>query len=97
MKIALIGATGFVGSGLREEALSRKHEVTAIVRHPERLPVKAGLTAKKADVLDVDALAEILAGDTEMIAFLPTSLNAICCALCRAVVAMGMALTTLSG
>jgi uncharacterized protein len=67
MKIALIGATGFVGSGLREEALSRKHEVTAVVRHPEKLPVEAGLTAKKADVLDIDALADILAGHDAVI------------------------------
>ena len=36
MKIALIGATGFVGSAILKEALDRGHEVTAIVRHPER-------------------------------------------------------------
>ena len=35
MKIALIGATGFVGSALLQEALGRGHEVTAIVRDPE--------------------------------------------------------------
>ena len=32
MKIALIGATGFVGSAILQEALQRGHEVTAIVR-----------------------------------------------------------------
>jgi uncharacterized protein len=37
MKIALIGATGFVGSAILQEALERGHEVTAIVRHPEKL------------------------------------------------------------
>ena len=37
MKIALIGATGFVGSAILKEALDRGHEVTAIVRHPEKL------------------------------------------------------------
>jgi putative NADH-flavin reductase len=31
MKIALIGATGFVGTAILEEALSRGIEVTAIV------------------------------------------------------------------
>jgi len=67
MKIALICATGFVGSHILNEALDRKHEVTAIVRHPERLPVRMGLTAKKADVLDVDALAEVLAGHDAVI------------------------------
>ncbi|MCC2643585.1 MAG: uncharacterized protein K0S45_3998, partial [Nitrospira sp.] len=37
MKIALIGATGFVGSAILKEALDRGHEVTAIARHPEKL------------------------------------------------------------
>ncbi len=67
MKIALIGATGFVGSHLLSEALDRKHKVTAIVRHPERLPVRAGLIAKKGDVLDVDGLAGLLAGHDAVI------------------------------
>ena len=31
MKIALIGATGFVGTAILQEALQRGHEVTAIV------------------------------------------------------------------
>ena len=37
MKIALIGATGFVGSAILKEVLQRGHEVPAIVRHTERL------------------------------------------------------------
>ncbi len=37
MKIAVIGATGFVGSAILQEALQRGHEVTAIVRHPEKV------------------------------------------------------------
>ena len=37
MKIALIGATGNVGSKVLEEALSRGHDVTAIVRNPDKL------------------------------------------------------------
>ena len=32
MKIALIGASGFVGSAILQEAVSRGHQVTAIVR-----------------------------------------------------------------
>ena len=72
MKIALIGATGFVGSALRDEALERGHEVTAIVRHTERLPLRDGLTPAKADVNDVDVLAGILAGhDAVISAFSP--------------------------
>ena len=37
MKVALLGATGFVGSALLKEALDRGHMVTAIVRHPRSL------------------------------------------------------------
>ena len=37
MKIALIGASGFIGSGLREEALARGHQVTALVSNPAKL------------------------------------------------------------
>lgn len=37
MKIALIGATGFIGSALLKEILSRHHQVTALVSRPERL------------------------------------------------------------
>jgi putative NADH-flavin reductase len=67
MKIALIGATGFIGSHLLNEALDRKHEVTAIVRRPERVPARPGVTAKKGDVYDVDALTSLLAGHEAVI------------------------------
>ena len=50
MKVALLGATGFVGSALLKEALDRGHVVTAIVRHPEKLEKREGLTAKASDV-----------------------------------------------
>ena len=36
MKIALIGATGFVGSKVLAEALQRGHQVTALARNPAR-------------------------------------------------------------
>jgi len=62
MKIALIGATGFIGSGLLAEALSRGHSVTALVSRPERLAPQAGLTAEGVDVLDQQQLAAKLEG-----------------------------------
>ncbi len=34
MKVAIIGATGFIGSKMLIEAVSRAHSVTAISRHP---------------------------------------------------------------
>lgn len=61
-KIALIGATGFVGAAILKEAASRGHHVTALVRHPEKLEQLANVTAVKTDVYDTDALAKQLSG-----------------------------------
>lgn len=72
MKVALIGASGFVGSKILAEALQRGHEVTAIVRHPEKIQPHKNLNTRKADVLNVDELAELLAGhDVIVSAFNP--------------------------
>lgn len=72
MKIALIGASGYVGAPLLQEALDRGHQVTALVRHPEKLPQHPNLVALKADVHDSAALAERLRGhDAVLSAFNP--------------------------
>jgi putative NADH-flavin reductase len=62
MKIALLGATGFVGSALLKEALDRGHTVTAIVRHPEKIVPRDRLIATSGDVYDSSALAKLIAG-----------------------------------
>ena len=62
MKIALIGASGFIGSRLLAELSSRGHAVTAIVRNPEKVAALPGVTAVKGDVFDKDGLAALLAG-----------------------------------
>lgn len=62
MNIALIGASGFIGSGLREEALNRGHKVTALASQPDKLTPQPGLTVVKANVMDTAALAEQLKG-----------------------------------
>ena len=67
MNIALIGASGFIGSALLNEALERGHQVTAVVTHPERLPQHENLTPAKADVMDSEALAKVLAGHDAVI------------------------------
>ncbi|MFC4477187.1 NAD(P)-dependent oxidoreductase [Flavobacterium chungangensis] len=59
MKIALIGATGFVGSAILNELADRKHEITAIARTPKDT---ANATWVAADIFNVDSLAEILKG-----------------------------------
>ncbi len=72
MKIALIGASGFVGAAVLQEALNRGHEVSGIVQHPEKLPAHAKLKAVKADAYDAEALAAALKGhDAVVSAFNP--------------------------
>jgi putative NADH-flavin reductase len=72
MKVALIGATGFVGSAILKEALDRGHEVTAIVRHPEKVQAHAKLHAKKGNVYNVDEVARLVSGqDVVISAFNP--------------------------
>ncbi|TDE42280.1 NAD-dependent epimerase/dehydratase family protein [Flavobacterium rhamnosiphilum] len=57
MKIAIIGATGFVGSHILNELASRNHEITAIVRNPKTTDDK-NIKWVKADVFNVDELAK---------------------------------------
>ncbi|GAB2540910.1 NAD(P)-dependent oxidoreductase [Spirosoma aerophilum] len=62
MKLALIGASGFVGSALLEEALNRGHEVTAIVRNPEKISTTDDkLTVQKGDAQDPSEVAQLVA------------------------------------
>lgn len=62
MNIALIGATGFVGSALLEELLQRGHKVTALARHPAKLTPRPGLDVVQADALDAAQVADTVRG-----------------------------------
>jgi len=67
VKVALVGATGYVGSRILSEALNRGHQVTAIARSPEKLPQHFQLRAVKCDVSDEDAVAKVIAGHDAVI------------------------------
>jgi uncharacterized protein len=66
-RIALIGATGNVGSRLLDELVSRGHQVTAIGRDPGKVPARPGVTAVRADVKDEAGLAAALRGHDAVI------------------------------
>jgi uncharacterized protein len=61
-KIAIIGATGNVGSRLLDEALRRGHTVTALARDTSKLASRENLIVKNVDALDANALTDALTG-----------------------------------
>ncbi|MFD2570347.1 NAD(P)-dependent oxidoreductase [Spirosoma soli] len=63
MNVAIVGASGFVGTKLLTEALKRGHEVTAIVRNPDKITIShPKLTVTAIDVFDEAALTAALSG-----------------------------------
>lgn len=62
MKVALIGATGFVGSAILNELLQKGHHIVAIARHPEQLKYSGNVSAVGVDIFDTNALAEAITG-----------------------------------
>src|SRR4026209_1076948 len=67
MKLAIIGASGFVGSAILKEALDRGHEVTAIVRHPEKVKSHPKLRSLKGDINNEHEVARSVAGHAAVI------------------------------
>lgn len=63
-KLALIGASGFIGSAILNEALNRGHQVTAIVRNPEKINIKHdNLQIKSGDIMDEALVTELVTGN----------------------------------
>ena len=62
-KVLLIGATGFVGSAILNEALLREHQVTVIAPHPENVKVEnKNLIVIKGDATKPEELAAAAEG-----------------------------------
>ena len=62
-KIVLIGASGFVGSAILHEALSRGIKVTAIARNPEKITISdPNLEVVKVDVSQESNVTQITKG-----------------------------------
>lgn len=67
MKVAIIGATGFVGPELVKEGILRGFEITAIARNTDKVEKQTGVTAISVDVNDVNALTSALTGHDAVI------------------------------
>lgn len=66
-RVALIGASGNVGSRILNELVARKHEVTAIARNAEAIAKLANVKAEKGDVLNEAELVALLRGHDAVI------------------------------
>ncbi len=63
MKIVLIGASGFVGTAILNEALNRGVEVTAAVRNPDKIKISnSNLKTLKVDVSSAENVASVVKG-----------------------------------
>ena len=62
-KIVIFGGSGMIGQRAVREALSRGHEVTAVVRNPSKVTEEhPNLTVQAADVTDATAVEKIVTG-----------------------------------
>ena len=66
-RIAVIGATGFVGTQVVKELKSRGYAVEAIVRDASKVELNDQLTAKSININNIDDLAEGLKGNDAVI------------------------------
>ncbi|WP_211747217.1 NAD(P)-dependent oxidoreductase [Paenibacillus sp. Marseille-Q4541] len=63
MKLIIFGASGTIGQAIVQEALRRKHEVTAVVRNRFKLNEKHDLlTVVEGDLLKPGSIAELAKG-----------------------------------
>ncbi len=62
MKVAVIGATGFVGSEIVKELANRNQSIKAFARNTENVLDSKNVAAVKVDVNDIDALTTDLQG-----------------------------------
>ncbi|WP_312089432.1 NAD(P)H-binding protein [Chryseobacterium sp.] len=66
-KVAVIGATGFVGKQVVNELSNRGYEVNAIARDSSKIETKDHVMPISADVNNVEELAEVLKGNDAVI------------------------------
>lgn len=67
MNITILGATGWIGGEITTQALLRDHQVTTIVRNPDKLTAE-NVTLNTFDLQSDDDIAPLLAGADVVIA-----------------------------
>jgi putative NADH-flavin reductase len=66
-RVALIGASGKIGSRIAAELVQRGHKVTGIARNPQQVAPVAGMTAAAGDFTQPEQLAGVLRGHDAVI------------------------------
>ncbi|MEM7658422.1 MAG: SDR family oxidoreductase [Bacteroidota bacterium] len=68
MKVAILGATGFSGQAVLSRLLAEGHEVSALVRNPQKLSIQhRNLSLIVGDVLDPGHMKALLQGQEAVI------------------------------
>jgi putative NADH-flavin reductase len=70
--VALIGATGGIGQHVLEHALASGHRVRALVRQPNRVAPRSGLTVLQGNVLDGASVERLCEGADIVVSCLGT-------------------------
>ncbi|MCA0989839.1 NAD(P)-dependent oxidoreductase [Pseudalkalibacillus hwajinpoensis] len=72
MNVFILGATGRVGSKVLLQAVRDHHNVSVLVRSPEKLSIKEGITIVEGDVLNEDDVMKASEGADVIISALGT-------------------------
>lgn len=68
MDVVVLGASGKIGTAIVQEALKRKHEVTAAVRNPQSVQIEhERLQVAAVNILDPSSVAAVVRGHGEVI------------------------------
>src|SRR5450631_1722597 len=71
MRVILYGASGMIGSRVLQELIRRRHNVTAVVRNPEKV-TDAGVKVVKGDMTDEKSVTQTVRGaDAVVSAYAP--------------------------
>jgi len=71
MNLTLFGATGSLGRECLEQALGAGHEVTLLLRSPDKLPepLRGRANVVQGNALDASAVGKVLSRETEAVLF----------------------------
>jgi putative NADH-flavin reductase len=67
MQVTVLGGSGMVGARVVDELLGRGHQVVAVVRNPDRIQARVGLTVTVGDAFDADGVRAAVEGSDALV------------------------------